>query len=126
MGPGTHGSTFGGNPLACSAALATLNILEAENLPQKAAETGERLKTGLEKMIGKYNIVKDVRGLGLLLGMELSESPAPFVQALMERGFLVTGVANNTLRFTPPLNVTEVEVDGVLTALDEIFTESEG
>ena len=126
LGPGTHGSTFGGNPLACSAALATLNILEAENLPQKAIVTGERLKAGLEKLKGKYSIVKDVRGLGLLLGMELTEPPAPYVQALMEKGFLVTAVADNTLRFTPPLNVTEVEVDGILTALDEIFTEKEG
>lgn len=126
LGPGTHGSTFGGNPLACSAALATLNILEAEDLPRKAGLTGERLKAGLEKLWGKYNIVKDVRGLGLLLGMELSESPTPYVKALLERGFLVTAVADNTLRFTPPLNITEVEVDGILTALDEIFTESEG
>ena len=126
LGPGTHGSTFGGNPLACSAALATLNILEAEDLPRKATVTGERLRTGLEKLSEKHALVTDVRGLGLLLGMELSVPAAPFVQALMKRGFLVTTVAEKTLRFTPPLNVTEVEVDGVLTALDEILTESAG
>ena len=67
-----------------------------------------------------------MRGLGLLLGIELSESAAPFVQALMQKGFLVTAVAEQTLRFTPPLNVTEVEVDGVLAALDEILSESAG
>ena len=126
LGPGTHGSTFGGNPLACSAALATLNILEAEDLPQKAAVTGERLRKGLEKLKEKYTLVSDVRGLGLLLGMELTEPAAPFVQTLMQRGFLVTTVAERVLRFTPPLNVTEVEVDGILTALDEIFTERAG
>ena len=126
LGPGTHGSTFGGNPLACSAALATLNILEAEDLPRKATVIGERLRKGLEKLGEKHTLVTDVKGLGLLLGMELSEPAAPIVQALMKRGFLVTSVAERTLRFTPPLNVTEVEVDGVLTALDEILTESAG
>jgi predicted acetylornithine/succinylornithine family transaminase len=126
LGPGTHGSTFGGNPLACSAALATLNILEAEDLPRKATITGERLRTGLEKLGEKHALVTGVRGLGLLLGMELSEPAAPFVLALMKRGFLVTTVAEKTLRFTPPLNITEVEVDGVLNALDEILTESAG
>jgi len=126
LGPGTHGSTFGGNPLACSAALATLNILEAEDLPRKATVIGERLRKGLEKLGEKHTLVTDVKGLGLLLGMELSEPAAPIVQALMKRGFLVTSVAEKTLRFTPPLNVTEVEVDGVLTALDEILTESTG
>jgi len=126
MGPGTHGSTFGGNPLACSAALATLNILEAEDLPRKAMVTGQRLRTGLDKLSEKHALVTSVRGLGLLLGMELSEPAAPFVQALMSKGFLVTAVDEKTLRFTPPLNVTEVEVDSVLTALDEIFTERTG
>ncbi len=126
LGPGTHGSTFGGNPLACSAALATLNILEAEDLPRKAASAGDRLKAGLEKLREKHSLVTAVRGLGLLLGMELSEPATPFVQALMKRGFLVTTVAERTLRFTPPLNVTDVEVDSILTALDEIFAESTG
>ena len=126
LGPGTHGSTFGGNPLACSAALATLNILEAEDLPRKATVIGEQLRKGLEKLGEKHTLVTDVKGLGLLLGMELSEPAAPIVQALMKRGFLVTSVAERTLRFTPHLNVTEVEVDGVLTALDEILTESAG
>jgi acetylornithine/succinyldiaminopimelate/putrescine aminotransferase len=126
LGPGTHGSTFGGNPLACSAALATLNILEAEDLPRKATVIGERLRKGLEKLSEKHTLVTDVKGLGLLLGLELSEPATPIVLALMKRGYLVTSVAERTLRFTPPLNVTEVEVDGVLTALDEILTESAG
>ncbi len=126
LGPGTHGSTFGGNPLACSAALATLNIIEADDLPRKAYIAGGRLRSGLEKLGEKHSIVTGVRGLGLLLGMELSEPAAPFVEALMKKGFLVTSVAEKTLRFTPPLNITESEVDGVLSALDEILTESAG
>ena len=126
LGPGTHGSTFGGNPLACAAALATLNILEAEDLPKNAAEVGQRLRAGLLKLGEKHSLVKGVRGLGLLLGMELSEPAAPFVQALMKRRFLVTAVADKTLRFTPPLNINAVEVDSILTALDEILTESAG
>jgi len=126
LGPGTHGSTFGGNPLASSAALATLNILEAENLPRKAAEAGGRLRAGLEKLGEKYDLITGVRGLGLLLGMELSVPAAPYVQALMERGYLVTAVAERTLRFTPPLNVSDVEVSGILTALDETLAENTG
>ena len=126
MGPGTHGSTFGGNPLACSAALATLNVLEADDLPRKATIVGKRLKAGLDILSEKHSKVTGVRGLGLLLGMELSEPAAPFVQALMKKGFLVTAVAEKTLRFTPPLNVTEIEVDDILTALDEVLTECEG
>jgi acetylornithine/succinyldiaminopimelate/putrescine aminotransferase len=126
LGPGTHGSTFGGNPLACSAALATLNILEAEDLPRKAAILGERLRSGLEKLGEKHAIIKEVRGLGLLLGMELSRPAVPFVQALMEQGFLVTAVAEKTLRFTPPLNISELEVDALIAALDRISKESGG
>ena len=83
-------------------------------------------KQSLEKLADKHSMVSGVRGLGLLLGMELSEPAAPYVQALMNRGFLVTVVAERTLRFTPPLNVTEIEVDSVLSALDEILTESAG
>jgi len=126
LGPGTHGSTFGGNPLACSAALATLNILQAEGLPQKAVLTGQRLRAGLEKLAEKYDAVTSVKGLGLLLGMELSEPAAPVLQKLLTKGFLVTSVAETTVRFTPPLTVTDVEIDGILTALDEILAESEG
>lgn len=127
LGPGTHGSTFGGNPLACSAALATLNILEAEDLPRRAQAAGKRLRGGLEKLMEKYpSLVKGVKGLGLLMGMELSQPAAPFVQALLEKGYLVTAVAETTLRFTPPLTISDIEVDSVLAALDETLAESSG
>ncbi len=126
LGPGTHGSTFGGNPLACSAALATLNIIDAENLSQKAAVSGNRLRSGLERLAQQYDLIKEVRGMGLLLGMELTEPAAPYVLALMERGYLVTVVAEKTLRFTPPLTVSDPEIAGILKALDEIFEERAG
>jgi len=124
LGPGTHGSTFGGNPLACSAALATLNILEEEDLPRKAMITGERLRAGLERLGNKYDLVTEIRGLGLLLGMELSQPAVPYVQEMLKKGYLVTAVADRTLRFTPPLNISDIEVDGVLAALDEVFNQS--
>ena len=85
-----------------------------------------RLRSGLEKLAEKHTVVKEIRGLGLLLGMELSEPAAPYVQELMNRGFLLTAVAERTLRFTPPLNVTDMEVDAVISELDEILTERAG
>ncbi len=126
LGPGTHGSTFGGNPLACSAALATLRVLQDENLPARALKMGQSLRSGLEELSGKHPHVKGVRGMGLLLGMELTVAAAPVVSALLGRGYLVTAVAENTLRFTPPLTVSAGEIDGLLAALDKTLAETGG
>jgi acetylornithine/succinyldiaminopimelate/putrescine aminotransferase len=126
MEPGTHGSTFGGNPLACAAALATLDTLESEELPQRAAVTGKRFMAGLEELSQRHHIVSEVRGLGLLLGMELTIPAAPLVRSLMEKGYLVTTVGEQILRFTPPLNVTAEDIAGFLDALDKVLYEHGG
>ena len=126
LGPGTHGSTFGGNPLACAAALATLRAIIGEDLPSRAAFLGGQLRTGLEKISSKYSIVRDVRGMGLLLGMELTVDAGPVVKDLLTRGFLVTAVAENTLRFTPPLTVTGDEIQRLLEVLEESIIDAGG
>jgi len=119
LGPGTHGSTFGGNPLACSAALATLRVMTRDDIPSKALRMGAILRSGLEDLGRKHPIVKEVRGMGLLLGMELNTAAAPFVKDLLDRGYLATVVAENTLRFTPALIISVEEIQALLEALDK-------
>lgn len=126
LGPGTHGSTFGGNPLACAAALATLKVITGENLSSRANEVGTILRKGLEELSFRLPVIKEVRGMGLLLGMELSIPVGPVIDDLLGRGYLVTGVAGNTLRFSPPLTITEKEIGGLLIALEGSITDIGG
>ncbi|MDF1535638.1 MAG: aspartate aminotransferase family protein [bacterium] len=126
MGPGTHGSTFGGSALACAAALATLETLQSEGLPQRAALSGEQLRAGLQDLARRHDIVIEVRGMGLLLGMELTVPAAPLVGSLMTKGYLVTAVGERTLRFTPPLNIAGEDILGMLNALDLVLGEYGG
>ena len=107
-----HGSTFGGNPLACAAALATIAYIEAEGLPQRAAELGERLISGLQAIPSP--LVRDVRGLGLMVGMELKGKVAPYLAALAERGVLALSAGATVMRFLPPLVISAEDVDTVV------------
>lgn len=125
-GPGAHASTFGGNPVACQAALATIDLLE-KGLMQNAAEVGEYLKNHLLELSKKYPLIGDVRGAGLMIGMELvknrdTKEPAAsernkIVQKAFRRGLLLLGCGESGIRFTPPLVVTRQEADIAL----EIF-----
>lgn len=115
--PGTHGSTFGGNPLACAAALAVLQTVEEEQLPARAAAMGERLQAGLRDLAREGAVITVVRGCGLLVGADLDREAAPVVEACRARGLLVNGVQPRTLRFAPPLIVTEAEVREALAIL---------
>jgi len=126
LGPGTHGSTFGGNPLASAAALATLRVMTGENLPLRGGEMGKLLQKGLETLSSRHPVIKNVRGMGLLLGLELSTPAGAVVKDLLSRGYLVTGVAGNTLRFTPALTITENEIEGLLAALEDSITATGG
>lgn len=117
MGPGSHGSTFGGNPLACSAALATINTLLEQDLPGRALEMGGALSRGLEDLVQTVPAALEVRGSGLLLGLELSIKAAPVVEQLINLGYLTTVVQEYTVRFTPPLTVTEDMINGLIEAL---------
>lgn len=113
--PQIHGSTFGGNPLICASANATLDVIEAENLPQRAAEIGEYALGRLKRI--ESPLIRDVRGLGLMLGVELKIKVTPVLQALMERGVLALPAGPNVLRMLPPLVIEKRDLD---TAIDEI------
>lgn len=118
--PGDHGSTFGGNPLACAAAYAGLTAIRSENLVDKAAVQGEYLKAELLKLQAKYpEKVKEVRGKGLILGMELSKEGKAVVESCLEDKVIVNCTAGNVIRLVPPLIVSRKEIDIVVQALDK-------
>jgi acetylornithine/LysW-gamma-L-lysine aminotransferase len=108
----SHGTTFGGNPLACAAAVATLRAIEAESLPQRAAERGAQLLDGLWA-IGSP-LVRQVRGLGLMVAVELKTQAGPYLAALAERGVLALSAGSNVIRFLPPLVISAGDVDTVV------------
>jgi predicted acetylornithine/succinylornithine family transaminase len=120
--PGTHGSTFGGNPLACAAGLASLETLLEDNIIiQNVESLGKHFISGLETLRGKYPFIKDVRGTGLLIGMELDFEGREIVTECLKQGFLINCTVNTVLRFMPPLIISEEEIDQLVDALDGIF-----
>ncbi len=118
--PGDHASTFGGNPLACAAALAFLRVLIEERLVEKAEERGDYFRQQLEKIKEEFHLVKEVRGKGLMVGMELYSGAREVVKECRERGLLINCTAGETLRFLPPLIVQKEDIDRAL----EILTQS--
>jgi acetylornithine/succinyldiaminopimelate/putrescine aminotransferase len=121
--PGNHASTFGGNPLACAAAIATLEtLLEDGFILDQCRRMGEYLLKGLDDLKKEHpSVITDVRGMGLLVGMELTRECATIVKACMDRGVIINCTAGNVLRFTPPLIVQEKDIDHMLDILDDIL-----
>lgn len=118
--PGDHGTTFGGNPLACAAALATVKTLLAEELPARAGTMGEYLLAGLRRLQAKHpGLVKEVRGMGLMLGMELTRPARPVLEKCHELGLLVNVTADTVVRLLPPYIITEADCDRALEILDQ-------
>lgn len=115
MQPGDHGTTFGGNPLVCAAALAVLDVLEEENLLQEASEKGEWLKSELAKMNDPS--IKEVRGLGLMIGVEFNFLTKPLVIEMLKNGVIANATADNVLRLVPPLNITYEELEIIMDCL---------
>jgi acetylornithine/succinyldiaminopimelate/putrescine aminotransferase len=118
---GIHGSSFGGNPLACAAALATLDILEREALPERAAALGARALERLRAL--RTPLIREVRGRGLLLGIELSRRAQPYLEALLDRGVLALPAGPNVIRLLPPLVITEAQLEGVLDVIEKVLLE---
>ena len=116
---GVHGSTFGGNPLACAAALATLDILTREQLAERAARLGAYALQRLRAI--RSPLIREVRGRGLLLGIELTRKVQPYLEALTERGILALPAGPNVLRLLPPLVITEAQLDRVIDAIAELL-----
>ncbi len=108
----SHGTTLGGNPLACAAALATIKVIESENLPDRAAELGEQLLSGLTEMQSPQ--VREVRGLGLMVAVELKGAAAPHLAALADNGVLALSAGANVMRFLPPLVISPEDVRTVV------------
>jgi acetylornithine aminotransferase len=119
--PGSHASTFGGTPLVTAASLCVLKTLEQENIISHCAEVGLYFKEQLQALKRRHDSVVDIRGLGLLLGMELNKDGLPLVEACLNKGFVINCVQGNTLRFVPPLIVQKAEIDRLIQCLDEIL-----
>lgn len=117
---GDHGGTFGGNPLACAAVYATLTTIKSEGLVDKVAEKGEYFKNELRKLQEKYpDKVTDVRGCGLMLGMEVAGEGKPIVESCLANNVIVNCTAGNVIRIVPPLIISKEEIDIVVAALDK-------
>lgn len=120
LSPGIHGSTFGGNPLACAASLAALDVLEKERLSERAAEMGAYLIGRLQRL--ESPLIREVRGLGLMVGIEIKQKVAPYLAALTERGVLALPAGLTVIRLLPPLVISRPQIDTVVEALDEVLS----
>lgn len=119
---GDHGSTFGGNPLACAAACVVLDALIDGNLIENAKEIGAYLQSKFEEYKSKYpNLIKEVRGRGLILGMELTRPGREIANECLDYGAIINCTAGNVLRFVPPLNITKAHVDELISVLDKVL-----
>jgi ornithine--oxo-acid transaminase len=116
---GSHGSTFGGNPLACACAIAALDVIVEENLAQKSLEMGEYFLGRLKEL--KNPVIKEVRGRGLLVGIELTEKARPYCERLKEEGLLCKETHENVIRFAPPLIITKEELDWALERIEKVL-----
>ena len=124
--PGDHGTTFGGNPLACAAANAVLKAIEEESLVDNAKIMGEYLINKLNELKNKYPlIIEEIRGLGLIAGAELSRPGRDIVNKCLAKGAIINATANVVLRFVPPLNITTKHIDEVIAILDKVLAEEE-
>jgi acetylornithine/LysW-gamma-L-lysine aminotransferase len=115
--PGLHGSTFGGNPLACAAAMAALDVLERDHLADQAAAKGAHFLARLREL--RSPEIREIRGLGLIVGVELKHKVAPALSAMAARGVLALNAGMNVIRFLPPLVIEAAQLDRVVSALDE-------
>jgi acetylornithine aminotransferase len=121
FGPGSHASTFGGNPLACAAALAVLRVLLEGRILDQARRMGEYLGKGLSECKDRHHKIRDVRGLGLLQGMEVEIDARTVVEDCLKRGLLINATGEHVLRFVPPLIIAQPEIDRLLDVLSHIF-----
>jgi acetylornithine/N-succinyldiaminopimelate aminotransferase len=119
--PGDHAATFGGGPLACAAGLASIETIKEEGLVVKSRENGTYFKNELKELFQEHGRVEDVRGVGLMLGIEMDMPCAQLVDAMRHQGVLVNCTAEKVLRFVPPLVITREQIDNVTNHLDEVI-----
>ncbi|MEC8644235.1 MAG: aspartate aminotransferase family protein [Pseudomonadota bacterium] len=121
MQPGNHGSTFGGNPLVCHVASAVLDEIERQKLPERASQLGLRMKKTFEDRIGSLNIVREIRGIGLMFGIELNEPCSHLVGKALEKKLLINVTAGNVIRLLPPLTITDAEADQICELVSQLI-----
>ncbi len=122
--PGTHGSTFGGSPLACAAALATIGTMRDEKLEQRAAELGDYFLQGFNQALNsalQQGRVKDIRGKGLMIGIELDQPCTELVKAALDKNLLINVTADNVIRLLPALITTNAQADEIITIVSELI-----
>jgi len=117
--PGSHAATFGGNPLACAAALASLKVITSNGFLKKASEAGDYFLECLKNLAQQHSIVKNVRGKGMMLAIELSKPGNEVVLDCMENGFLINCIQKNILRFLPPLNISRKDINTLMPVLSK-------
>ncbi|TWT05883.1 ornithine--oxo-acid transaminase [Planomicrobium sp. CPCC 101079] len=118
--PGSHGSTFGGNPLACAVSIASLEVLQDEKLADRSLELGEYFMEQLRKI--EHPSIKEVRGRGLFIGMELTEAARPYCEQLKELGLLCKETHDTVIRFAPPLIIKKEELDWAIERIQKVFS----
>jgi len=119
--PGLHGSTFGGGPLVCAVGLEFLNIVEEEDLLQNVRARGAQLREGLTQLAGKFDFIREVRGEGLIVGLDLSVEGGPYVAEAMRRGLLINNTHDHVLRFLPPFILTARQVEEGLSVIEKVL-----
>jgi acetylornithine/N-succinyldiaminopimelate aminotransferase len=124
LSPGLHGTTFGGGPLVCAVALEFLQTVEDERLLENVRCRGDQIRAGLERLRTKFDSIKEIRGQGLIIGLELSVEGSPYAAEALRRGLVINCTHDYTLRFLPPFIVREREVNEFLEKLDTIFSKT--
>ena len=121
LGPGTHGTTFGGSPLACAASLAVFKAIKEEKLLKNAAVMGAYLQKKLNELKKKYGVIREVRGIGLMVGVELAVDGKKVYEDCLEKGLLINCTQGNVLRIMPPIIVKKSEIDQAIAILDKVL-----
>jgi acetylornithine/LysW-gamma-L-lysine aminotransferase len=122
---GEHSSTFSGGPLACAAAAATLDVLRDEGLPEKAAANGKRLLGGLRELGENLKIIREARGMGLMIGVELRFDALNVILGALRRELLVLDAGRNVVRLLPPLVIESQHIDAVVKVLGQALEEEQ-
>ena len=121
LGPGTHGTTFGGSPLACAASLAVFKAIKKENLLKNATVMGAYLQKRLNELKKRHSIIREVRGMGLMVGVELAVEGKKIYEDCLEKGLLINCTQGNVLRIMPPITVKKSEIDQAVSILDKVL-----
>jgi acetylornithine/N-succinyldiaminopimelate aminotransferase len=123
MVPGDHGCTFGGNPLACSVGLVVINELMENGVLEQSIESSKYLMEQLNILKDKYPLIKNIHGMGLLLGLKIEDNPKALIEKCLEKGLLLVGAGQNVIRVLPPLNVSKSDIDAMLVILEDSLKE---